>query len=92
MQHISAQASRIVRSLIALMMVVVFVGAVPMQKHSQASSASFQVDLLAGSLPFNHYWKRSVGSCHATFCLRSDWREQLKITQKELGFTGIRFQ
>ncbi len=41
--------------------------------------------------PFNHYWKRSVGSCHAHIGLRADWQQQLKQVHTELGFQYIRF-
>ncbi|KAL9642769.1 hypothetical protein ABK040_009844 [Willaertia magna] len=57
----------------------------------QLESANILLNLSDKSKPFKHVWKKSVGSCHATFCLRADWRKQLKIAQEELGFTGIRF-
>ncbi|KAF0975075.1 hypothetical protein FDP41_005828 [Naegleria fowleri] len=60
-------------------------------QHHSIGTVNVQVNILTNPMSFKHYWKRSVGSCHATFCLRADWREQLKIAQKELGFYGIRF-
>eukprot|EP01079_Euglenida_sp_SAG-EU17-18_P005073 gene5073-5176_t len=41
--------------------------------------------------PFAHYWKRSVGSGHASLGLRQDWRQHIKKVHDELGFTGVRF-
>src|SRR3989338_4171532 len=32
-----------------------------------------------------------VGSSHGAMTLRSDWREQLKQTQRDIGFRSIRF-
>ena len=62
------------------------------ESFKSQAQADFNINLIGNGMNFNHFWKRSVGSCHATFCLRADWREQLKLAQKELGFTGIRFQ
>ncbi|KAL9657924.1 hypothetical protein ABK040_015979 [Willaertia magna] len=51
----------------------------------------FNIDLNQQPIPFEHFWKKSVGSGHATLCLRTDWRKQLKLAKEELGFEGIRF-
>ena len=45
---------------------------------------------LSETVPFEHYWKRSFGSGHATLTLRNDWRRQLKQAITDLGLQGIR--
>ena len=45
---------------------------------------------LSKTVPFEHYWKRSFGSGHATLTLRNDWRRQLKQAIADLGLQGIR--
>src|SRR5512146_1959021 len=52
---------------------------------------TFQVDASSRGTPFPHYWELGVGSCHAVMGLRSDWREQLERTHRELGFQYVRF-
>ena len=49
------------------------------------------VDLAAASVPFNRFFQRGVGSCHAYLTLREDFREHVRLAQKEIGFGGIRF-
>ncbi|HEY9249717.1 MAG TPA: hypothetical protein VIO38_11315, partial [Rariglobus sp.] len=49
------------------------------------------VDLAAPSVPFNRFFQRGVGSCHAYLTLREDLREHVRLAQKEIGFGGIRF-
>jgi xylan 1,4-beta-xylosidase len=49
------------------------------------------VDLAAPALPFNRFFQRGVGSCHAYLTLREDFREHVRLAQKEIGFGGIRF-
>ncbi|HTJ79472.1 MAG TPA: hypothetical protein VL357_10800 [Rariglobus sp.] len=49
------------------------------------------VDLLATPVPFNRFFQRGVGSCHAYLTLREDFREHVRLAQKEIGFGGIRF-
>ena len=44
----------------------------------------------AASAPFEHFWKRCVGSGHMLLGTRSDWRTHLKLAHDECGFTGIR--
>lgn len=51
----------------------------------------FVVDATSKGGPFPHYWEQCVGSCHAVMGLRSDWREQLEKSHKELGFQYVRF-
>lgn len=40
--------------------------------------------------PFDHYWKRSFGSGHASLTLRSDWQAHLKLATEQLGLSGVR--
>jgi xylan 1,4-beta-xylosidase len=40
---------------------------------------------------FEHKWKRSFGSGHASLTLRSDWRRHLKRAAQELGLEGVRY-
>jgi len=49
------------------------------------------VDLGAPVVPFNRFFQRGVGSCHAYLTLREDLREHVRLAQKEIGFGGIRF-
>ena len=51
----------------------------------------FVVDATSKGTPFPHYWELCVGSCHAIMGLRSDWREQLEKSHRELGFQYVRF-
>ncbi len=51
----------------------------------------FIVDTASRGTPFPHYWELCVGSCHAVMGLRSDWREQLEKSHRELGFQYVRF-
>jgi xylan 1,4-beta-xylosidase len=54
-------------------------------------SSPFPVDLAAQTIPFNRYFQRGVGSCHAYLTLREDFREHVRLAQQEIGFGGIRF-
>ena len=49
------------------------------------------IDLNAATVPFNRFFQRGVGSCHAYLTLREDFREHVRLAQKEIGFGGIRF-
>jgi xylan 1,4-beta-xylosidase len=49
------------------------------------------VDLTGPSLPFDRYFQRGIGSCHAYLTLREDFREHVREVQREIGFGGIRF-
>lgn len=51
----------------------------------------FSLDVNNSDTPFPHYWEQCVGSCHAVMGLRSDWREQLAKSHRELGFQYVRF-
>jgi xylan 1,4-beta-xylosidase len=51
----------------------------------------FLVDAIQTGTPFPHYRELCVGSCHAVMGLRSDWREQLAKSHRELGFQYVRF-
>lgn len=52
---------------------------------------STHIDLHAAAVPFNRFFQRGVGSCHAYLTLREDFREHVRLAQKEIGFSGIRF-
>ena len=41
--------------------------------------------------PFNHNWKQSFGSGHASLTLRSDWRSHLSQAVTDLGLRGVRY-
>lgn len=51
----------------------------------------FVVEASRAGTAFPHYWEQCVGSCHAVMGLRSDWREQLERSHRELGFQYVRF-
>src|ERR1700689_3578735 len=51
----------------------------------------FKCNVLDAHAPFPHFWKHTVGSCHATLALRADWQKQLIRCHKELGFKYVRF-
>ena len=52
---------------------------------------AIRVDFNAPTIPFNRFFQRGVGSCHAYLTLREDLREHVRLAQKEIGFGGIRF-
>lgn len=49
------------------------------------------VDLEAPAVPFDRYFQRGIGSCHAYLTLREDFRDHVREVQREIGFEGIRF-
>ncbi len=56
-----------------------------------ADPAPLVLDIAGPAIPFNRYFQRGVGSCHAYLTLREDFREHVRLAQKEIGFGGIRF-
>lgn len=56
-----------------------------------AMTSPIVVDLETPSVPFNRFFQRGVGSCHAYLTLREDFREHVRLVQREIGFGGIRF-
>jgi xylan 1,4-beta-xylosidase len=56
-----------------------------------ASPAPLVIDLAGPARPFDRYFQRGVGSCHAYLTLREDFREHVRLAQREIGFGGIRF-
>ncbi len=58
---------------------------------SMTSSTPVVVDAVGSTLPFNRFFQRGVGSCHAYLTLREDFREHVRLVQREIGFGGIRF-
>ena len=52
---------------------------------------TFTINLKSPTTPFPHVWKKCVGSCHALTALREDWRRQMRVCRKELGFEYVRF-
>jgi xylan 1,4-beta-xylosidase len=55
------------------------------------SPAPLVIDLAGPARPFDRYFQRGVGSCHAYLTLREDFREHVRLAQREIGFGGIRF-
>lgn len=51
----------------------------------------FTCDLTERLAPLAHFWKHTVGSCHALLALRSDYQAQLQRCHDELGFRYVRF-
>lgn len=49
------------------------------------------LDLAAPTRPFDRFFQRGVGACHAYLTLREDFREHLRLAQREIGFGGVRF-
>lgn len=49
------------------------------------------VDARGASRPLDRFFQRGVGSCHAYLTLREDFRDHVRLAQKEIGFGGIRF-
>ena len=43
------------------------------------------------STPFEHRWKKSFGSGHASLTLRDDWRAHYAKARESLGLTGVRY-
>jgi len=43
------------------------------------------------TLPYDRYFQECIGSCHAYLALREDYREHLRLVQKEIGFKRLRF-
>jgi hypothetical protein len=41
------------------------------------------VDLTSKPQPFEHYWKKSFGSGHASLTLRPDWQAHLKLAVEQ---------
>ena len=52
---------------------------------------AFRCDVGGPTTPLTRYWEHTVGSCHAPMALRSDWQQQLRRCQSELGFRYVRF-
>lgn len=52
---------------------------------------TFSGDLGGPSTDLPHFWEHTVGSGHATLCLRADWQAQMKRTHDELGMKFVRF-
>lgn len=48
------------------------------------------VDLTSQSKPFDRYFLKGIGSCHAYLTLREDWREHARLVQQEIGFQSVR--
>lgn len=51
----------------------------------------FEIDVKTETKDFPHFWEKCVGSGHASLAMREDWREQIKLCHKELGFEQVRF-
>ncbi len=51
----------------------------------------FTFDVNEKTKPFPKYWRKCIGSGHASLGLRRDWQDQLKFVHDELGFEYVRF-
>lgn len=51
----------------------------------------FVLDALSKREKHSDYWNFCIGSCHAATALRENYREQLTMLKKDLGFRYIRF-
>ena len=56
-----------------------------------AVPVSVTVDATGTGSLFEHKWKRSFGSRHASLTLRKDWRAHLVQAASELGLQGVRY-
>ena len=56
-----------------------------------AVPVSVTVDATGTGSLFEHKWKRSFGSGHASLTLRKDWRAHLVQAASELGLQGVRY-
>lgn len=54
-------------------------------------TAHFTGDLTGPSTALTHFWEHTVGSGHASLCLRADWQTQLKTAHRDLGMKHVRF-
>lgn len=48
------------------------------------------IDLSASGKPFKRFFLEGVGSCHAYLTLREDWRDHVRLVQREIGFKSLR--
>lgn len=55
------------------------------------ASALVTLDLSGPVKPFDRFFQRGIGSCHAYLTMREDFREHTRLVQREIGFRGIRF-
>ncbi|HEY0944175.1 MAG TPA: hypothetical protein VGD81_02880 [Opitutaceae bacterium] len=62
-----------------------------MTPAATASAFAVAADLAGPTTPFDRYFLRGVGSCHAYLTLREDFREHVRLARREIGFGGIRF-
>ena len=44
------------------------------------------IDMATSGLPFDRYFLEGIGSCHAYLTLREDWRDHVRLVQREIGF------
>lgn len=62
-----------------------------MPKDRGPMTANFEGRLDGASIELHHFWEHTVGSGHATLCLRADWQAQLQRAHVELGMQHVRF-
>lgn len=48
------------------------------------------VDLTNQGTPFDRFFLKGIGSCHAYLTLREDWRNHARLIQQEIGFQSVR--
>ncbi len=53
--------------------------------------AATVIDLKSPAVPLNRFFQRGIGSCHAYLTLREDYRDHVRLAQREIGFGGVRF-
>lgn len=52
---------------------------------------SVLLDLAAPTKPFDRFFLRGVGSCHACLTSREGFRDHVRLARREIGFGGVRF-
>jgi xylan 1,4-beta-xylosidase len=48
------------------------------------------INLNAETRPLDRFFQRCIGSCHAYLTLREDFREHVRMVQKQVGFESLR--
>ncbi len=58
---------------------------------SDQPASVLHVNFAGPSAPLDRFFQRGIGSCHAYLTLREDYREHVRLAQREIGFGGVRF-
>jgi len=73
-------------------LLILCIGTVVAQiKFCDGQDAAVWVNISFPSKPFPHIWEKCVGSGRAYLGLREDWRRDLELSHRELGFKYVRF-